>query len=269
MRFERGGERRKAHDLAGLGRTSCFEKVLPGAGMPANLGGIARPVGGDARAHHEALLRQRDRRLQQALDAPGAVVLEQAHPAADGAGHRHGVSAVRLDARQARLGEPRRGGGLRRPTGGVERDRLPWRPAWQSARSSRRRCPSCAARPRRARRRWRWRHRRRCRPGAAPRCRRGSLRGGRWRTSPGGHRRASGRGSGSCACKSPRCPGSGGAWAPKTYGTIAAQRKMGRWRATSAGRPRRRHYRSPRLTLRLRRRHRWTRRRGRRAGRGS
>ena len=92
--------------------------------MAGNFGDVARPVGCDARRHHEALLRQRDGRLQQALDRPGAVVLQQAHPAADGAGHRDGMGAVRLDACQVRFGEPGRGGALGRPARGVERDQL-------------------------------------------------------------------------------------------------------------------------------------------------
>src|SRR5262245_45393968 len=108
-------QRRQAFDLARAGRAPRFEQMLLGTGVASEPGDVARPVGGDAGAHHKALLRQLNGRLQQTLDWPRAVVLQEAHPAADGAGHRYGVWAVGIDAREIGLAKPSSGGTLRGP----------------------------------------------------------------------------------------------------------------------------------------------------------
>src|SRR5262245_26781662 len=106
-------QRRQSFDLARAGRAPRFEQMLFGTGVASEPGDVALPVGGDPRAHHKALLGKLNGRLQQALDWPRAVVLQEAHPAADGAGHRYGVWAVGIDAREIGLAKPSGGGALR------------------------------------------------------------------------------------------------------------------------------------------------------------
>ena len=98
--LQRAGERRKAHDLAGLRRAAVLQQVALGAGA-GELARAVGPVGGDARGNDEAALGQLDGGRQQARERHGAVILQQPAPAIDGARHGHGMHARRLDARDA------------------------------------------------------------------------------------------------------------------------------------------------------------------------
>ena len=123
--------------------------VLGRAGAVAELADEGLPVRRDARRNREAELGVVDGGLERAGERPGAVGLEDRVPGFDRARHVDGVRRGRLDRAHA-LGEQRLGRGLGAGAAAavVAPDRLAI--LGDRARSSRRRCRSCAARSRTA-----------------------------------------------------------------------------------------------------------------------
>ena len=118
---ERAGEGRQPQSLAGNGCPIVRQINDPPTAALEQLVAIARPVKGNARRHHEALLRAADRRLQQLAELPGAVALQQPGPGVDRARNGHGVHAA-LELVDAEPHEALDRGGGRRPSRAVERD---------------------------------------------------------------------------------------------------------------------------------------------------
>ena len=119
---QRGGERRVAHLVPGLGRSSARQEKPGGNGIAEFLLG-AVPVGRDARRHHITLLGRARCRLEQFGKRSGAVLAIEGAPGIDRAGDRHRMRRLHADLADAALDIPidrRLGGGA---PGTVERHR--------------------------------------------------------------------------------------------------------------------------------------------------
>ncbi len=85
---------------------------------------VAAPIGGDPGRDREALGGERDRGLQQPVDAELAVIVGEAAPRLDRARHRHRMHAVGRDLADAAIQEPLGAGGGGRAAGAVIGDDL-------------------------------------------------------------------------------------------------------------------------------------------------
>ena len=148
--LQRCRQRRKADDVAFLRRGAVEQIMLCGAGIGLELADMAAPVPGDARGNRKSAFGIFDRRLQRAIEPEAAVALEDRVPGIDRARHRDGMDR-RADFGHA-LGAQALRTKLWRRRGRSRYSPTPACLASTPARSSRRRCRSCAARPRTARR---------------------------------------------------------------------------------------------------------------------
>ncbi len=123
------GQRRQAQPIA-RHRRPAVRQIEPAAALAALQGRHQlRPVTGDPRRHHEAVLGGPDRRLQQLRQILAAMRRQQPAPGVDRARHGHAMHAVRRQLGHAlieQLLQPQAG---RRPARAVQRDHaaLRWR----------------------------------------------------------------------------------------------------------------------------------------------
>ena len=119
---QRGGERRVAHFVPGVGRSAARQEKPRSNGITQLLLS-AVPVGRDARRHHVTFLGRSCRRFEQFGERSGAVLAVERAPGIDRAGDRHRMRGLNTDLADAVLDIPidrGLGGG---PPGTVERHR--------------------------------------------------------------------------------------------------------------------------------------------------
>ena len=119
------GERRIAHDLAGVRRPSVVEIVKGPAFIVLEKLRFELPVPRHPRQHRHALLRERDRRLEGGAERHGSMRLEEAIPGVDGARHRHADGSAFRHVRHPGPREPGRVGRGGSPPRAVDPDDRP------------------------------------------------------------------------------------------------------------------------------------------------